>query len=495
MTMAQTDPDRLALRFESGRFVVLPPPGGAYVLGRSASCNVVLDDNDASSQHCRIEVVEDGVRVVDLGSTNGTLLNGAKITESMAKLGDVVVIGASVAKLVVANPSTTIPAEKGDSPGKGIPPLRMVTIGMGVMVALLLGVYGISQLMGGPSEDPAITENIEKGKAAYERGDWDAAIASFTIVPDGHDQQELAQRYIDNARVEKANEKSLRSLELYLESDEPEYALQELIAISEGSVYEQPGLEELRRYKDKVCDPMLPVLAQRASDGNEELADVYAASLETIGCGDATTLMRTAMQHGGGGQASEDTETSTDEDAAASQTSGSTGSSGSRRSSSSRRGAVPAEAKDLLQQGSDALLSGGNVVSIEMLREARRLCAEAKVKPSHKTMQEIDRNLATAYARNGLEAIAEDNLRRARLDLTHAYNFDGSNSDARSGLMDLKSRCNEAYQSGYVYETGHHLLDRARKYYQQAIDTCPDVAGFGLEKRQQAQERLANMEG
>lgn len=51
-----------------------------YVLGRSRSCSLRLPgDATVSRQHCLIEVEEDGVWIQDLGSLNGTLVNGAKI--------------------------------------------------------------------------------------------------------------------------------------------------------------------------------------------------------------------------------------------------------------------------------------------------------------------------------------------------------------------------------------------------------------------------------
>jgi len=50
------------------------------VLGRSRSCMLRLPgDATVSRQHCLIEVEEDGVWIQDLGSLNGTLVNGEKI--------------------------------------------------------------------------------------------------------------------------------------------------------------------------------------------------------------------------------------------------------------------------------------------------------------------------------------------------------------------------------------------------------------------------------
>ncbi|MCW7946389.1 hypothetical protein AAW14_31305 [Streptomyces hygroscopicus] len=55
--------------------------GGAIRIGRSADADVPLDDPDVSRLHCEITVAADGrVSVADLGSTNGTVLDGRRVT-------------------------------------------------------------------------------------------------------------------------------------------------------------------------------------------------------------------------------------------------------------------------------------------------------------------------------------------------------------------------------------------------------------------------------
>src|ERR1700722_11720522 len=62
-----------------GREFALTGPAHC-VLGRSRSCTLRLPgDATVSRQHCLIEIESDGVWVQDLGSLNGTLVNGAKI--------------------------------------------------------------------------------------------------------------------------------------------------------------------------------------------------------------------------------------------------------------------------------------------------------------------------------------------------------------------------------------------------------------------------------
>ena len=67
------------------------------VVGRDAQSGIRLDrDEFASGRHARIEPRPDGAWVDDLGSTNGTFVNGKKLKRAkLAKAGDVIKIGAT----------------------------------------------------------------------------------------------------------------------------------------------------------------------------------------------------------------------------------------------------------------------------------------------------------------------------------------------------------------------------------------------------------------
>jgi hypothetical protein len=91
---------------ETGRLVVVKSPAlpegdeltlnsSALLLGRGSGNDVnIARDEYASSKHARVEPRRDGVWVEDVGSTNGTYLNGIRLTRAK-KLspGDVVRIG------------------------------------------------------------------------------------------------------------------------------------------------------------------------------------------------------------------------------------------------------------------------------------------------------------------------------------------------------------------------------------------------------------------
>lgn len=68
-------------------------------LGRRSTNSVVISDNAVSGEHCRLTYSDGKVIVEDMGSTNGTVLNGEKITVSEIKNGDVLILGKTKYKI------------------------------------------------------------------------------------------------------------------------------------------------------------------------------------------------------------------------------------------------------------------------------------------------------------------------------------------------------------------------------------------------------------
>ena len=81
-----------------------PTPGKIYlidnpelILGRDLRNTVVINDVEVSRSHCRISTYENGIYVEDLNSTNGTFINGTRISApTIIAHGDILKVGETV---------------------------------------------------------------------------------------------------------------------------------------------------------------------------------------------------------------------------------------------------------------------------------------------------------------------------------------------------------------------------------------------------------------
>ncbi|MCU0687548.1 MAG: DUF4388 domain-containing protein [Polyangiaceae bacterium] len=96
-----------ALRFISGKYQggeVILTPAKEIVVGRSSDLEMVLVEDMVSRRHARIYWENEQIQIEDLGSTNGTFVNGEKVRRANLKEGDRVLIGTSILKVVAAEP-------------------------------------------------------------------------------------------------------------------------------------------------------------------------------------------------------------------------------------------------------------------------------------------------------------------------------------------------------------------------------------------------------
>ena len=92
-----------ALRFISGKYQGGEYPlgeNGELVIGRSSDLDMVLIEDMVSRKHAKISLAPGAITIADLGSTNGTFVNGEKVKRARLKEGDRILIGTSILKLV-----------------------------------------------------------------------------------------------------------------------------------------------------------------------------------------------------------------------------------------------------------------------------------------------------------------------------------------------------------------------------------------------------------
>ena len=83
-TRARIIPPKAVLRGVSGTyFGKIVPLRGRLVIGRGSDCDLVLDEPEMSRRHAVIENSGDGVFLRDLGSSNGTFVNGVQVRNAV----------------------------------------------------------------------------------------------------------------------------------------------------------------------------------------------------------------------------------------------------------------------------------------------------------------------------------------------------------------------------------------------------------------------------
>ena len=171
---------------------------GLITIGRSPENTLPLKDRKASRKHARIEKSGDAYRLIDLGSGNGTRVNGKRVSEHTLAPGDRISIGltnltvlqagAAPVAAAPAAPKPSLPAAvPAAAPAKPAPPLppapkarprpdaglmsrlppaarKPLVAGAAAAAAILLIVVVI-WLLGGSSEPPRVAEPSE-AKAA-----------------------------------------------------------------------------------------------------------------------------------------------------------------------------------------------------------------------------------------------------------------------------------------------------------------------------------------
>ncbi|MBS2013120.1 MAG: sigma 54-interacting transcriptional regulator [Deltaproteobacteria bacterium] len=144
----------------SGGAIVPLPEKGSFILGRAVECEVTIADPSVSRRHLRV-TVEEGIRIEDLGSANGTTYEGRRLApyeETTIEIGKPLTLG-SATLFVHAAQSVVAP---GRAAGPGVlftpPSMEIVrdealqrvyallpSIGPSPLAVLVLGETGVGK--------------------------------------------------------------------------------------------------------------------------------------------------------------------------------------------------------------------------------------------------------------------------------------------------------------------------------------------------------------
>lgn len=162
-----------------------------YLIGRSPSCDIVINDQSVSRSHAELVIEGNTVSIRDLGSSNGTFINGSRIEGTHYLNGfDILKVGNSLLPwknyLAGGNNSHTVIQQKSNFAGNmgsgsilpGPIPNATTSLVLGIcsivfsclFVGLILGIIGLSLSGSGKrlyQKNPTIYTNYSTLNAGY----------------------------------------------------------------------------------------------------------------------------------------------------------------------------------------------------------------------------------------------------------------------------------------------------------------------------------------
>ncbi|MEE9392274.1 MAG: FHA domain-containing protein [Planctomycetota bacterium] len=157
------------------------------IVGRDESSDIVLNDHRCSRQHLRIEFKGGSWRLVDLGSSNGVLVNGNAVSQKRLADGDCIVIGdyelffwLRLEASAAANPNEDVERSAGESPtvpsrSRKLPVMPLV---FGLLLCALAGTWFFNDKSkdGSPSKviESSHEDTTSLSGTGSERGDLES---------------------------------------------------------------------------------------------------------------------------------------------------------------------------------------------------------------------------------------------------------------------------------------------------------------------------------
>jgi hypothetical protein len=106
---------RLAIRTSSGE-TKFSSDRGEVLVGRREGVDLVLPEPHAAPNHCLLRVEGNGVRVIDLGTAGGTVIDGDRVTQALLVPGQEIRIGATTIRLLAFTAPEAVPAPAAPAP-------------------------------------------------------------------------------------------------------------------------------------------------------------------------------------------------------------------------------------------------------------------------------------------------------------------------------------------------------------------------------------------
>lgn len=109
----------------------IPVRVSSFIIGRSAECHLRPNSELVSRQHCQFTIDGEVVRLRDLGSSNGTIVNGERLTEeAIINDGDLIQVGPLAFQVILQSTTAAVPvrvnATAGAAPPVAVTPVASV---------------------------------------------------------------------------------------------------------------------------------------------------------------------------------------------------------------------------------------------------------------------------------------------------------------------------------------------------------------------------------
>ncbi len=291
---------------QPGRFFDLQ--AGTHVIGRSEEASVCLFDVGASRKHAEISISADGVKVTDLGSGNGTLVNDDAVPEALLQPGDEVRIGCHTFRVHIEG-GRGVPARTGVSSTPSLAQIRstrtrkrgsdrlLILMAVFGAVAVLIAAFALTRrnTVDHGAEQRARHEKANTifrgGLDAFRVEQWDVALVAFEEAVDLYPGHESAGRYVKATVREKEASAALKDAARLLEANDLAGAETTLSRISPDTVLSEKVTELQRRldqvklsgvlqsFREKLA-PTDPMLVMEAVMVPAESTDLVRAELE-----------------------------------------------------------------------------------------------------------------------------------------------------------------------------------------------------------------------
>jgi pSer/pThr/pTyr-binding forkhead associated (FHA) protein len=166
---------------------VFPLEERVVSVGRDLSNTIVIQDPEVSRFHIRLLLADNGYIIEDLGSTNGTLVNGVRLTEPRPlKDGDNIEIGMTAQMRYTYQPDNVPSIQSPQrAPTASLPPISLGGNRVETVKTSLLGATTKKEIRKGASflgtglQEGALKDHIF---VSYAREDWETIIAPLTVT-------------------------------------------------------------------------------------------------------------------------------------------------------------------------------------------------------------------------------------------------------------------------------------------------------------------------